>query len=83
VLLVSSVVTTPAEARRIAGRIAGGVFDDLRAVPGAVLPAVRVGMALTDTHGRDATRLVEAARKASRSGEPVADAADGLDPTRL
>lgn len=80
VLLVSTVVASRADAHRVAGRIARGVFEDLRAVPEAALPAVGVGMALTIDHGSDAQRLVAAARAASQSGEPVADAADGLDP---
>lgn len=81
VLLVSTVVPSAADARRVAGRIEQGVFEDLRTVPGAALPAVRVGIALTSTHGSDATRLVTAARTESLRGEPVPDPADGFNPS--
>ncbi|WEG10197.1 hypothetical protein PU630_06490 [Microbacterium horticulturae] len=81
-LLVSTVVVSAADARRAAERISQGAFEDLRTVPGAVLPTVGVGVALTDDQGWDAAALVACARAASVGGEAIADAADGLDPTR-
>ncbi|WP_165310982.1 diguanylate cyclase domain-containing protein [Microbacterium protaetiae] len=82
-LLVTSVVGSAAEARRLAVRISRGVFEQLQAVPGAILPAVGVGVALSDTQGPDVDRLVSAARAASLGGEAVSDTADGFDPPRL
>jgi len=81
-LLVVTVVPSAAQARRIAARIAQGVFEDLRAVPGSVIPDVGVGMALSDTLGNDFDTLVAAARRDSAGGQPVADSADGFDPAR-
>lgn len=80
VLLVTTVVASRAEGRRVADRIARGVFEDLRTVPEAALPAVGVGLALTIDDGGDAKQLVAAARAASASSQPVADTPDGLDP---
>ncbi|MEQ6897291.1 hypothetical protein [Microbacterium sp. KR10-403] len=81
-LLVSTVVVSAADARRAAERISQGAFEDLRTVPGAVLPTVGVGVALTDEQGWDATALVARARATSLGGEAVAGPADGLDPAR-
>jgi hypothetical protein len=81
-LVVATVVASAAGARRVAARIAQGVFEDLRAVPGSVIPDVGVGMALSDTLGSDLDALLAAAREDSAGGQSVAHAADGLDPTR-
>jgi hypothetical protein len=77
-----TVVATAAEARTVATRIAQGVFEELRAVPGSVIPDVGVGLALSDTLGSDLDTLMAAARADSAGGEPVAHAADRLDPSR-
>jgi GGDEF domain-containing protein len=82
-LVVATVVSSAADARRVATRIGQGVFEDLRAVPGSVIPDVGVGVALSDTLGSDLDALLAAARADSAGGEPVAHAADGLDPSRL
>jgi len=81
-LLVSTVVVSAADARRAAERISSGAFEDLRNVPGAVLPTVGVGVALTDDQGWDVAALVDRARAASLGGEAIAGPADGFDPAR-
>jgi hypothetical protein len=81
-LVLATVVTSAAEARRVAARIAQGVFEDLRAVPGSVIPEVGVGIALSDTLGSDLETLLAAARADSTGGQSVARAADRLDPPR-
>lgn len=82
VLLVLTVVETASDARRVADRILQGVFEDLRAVPGVVLPELGIGIALNDTLGDDADALVAAACASAVGGQPIADPADGLDPPR-
>ncbi|WP_245570337.1 hypothetical protein [Microbacterium luticocti] len=82
-LVVATVVLSAAEARRIATTIAQGVFEELRAVPGSVIPVVGVGLALSDTLGDDLDTLLAAARADSAGRQAVADSADGLDPAGL
>ncbi|GAA3769343.1 hypothetical protein GCM10022240_22170 [Microbacterium kribbense] len=79
-LVAATVVASPAEAHRIGTRLARGLFEDLRAVPGSVLPVIGVGVALTDVDGNDADALLVAARRESARREPVAHSAHGLDP---
>jgi len=81
-LIMATVVSSAAEARSVATRMGQGVFEELRAVPGSVIPVVGVGIALSDTLGSDLETLMAAARADSAGREPVAHAADGLDPPR-
>lgn len=83
ILLVSTVVETVADARRVAARIAQGLLEDLQAARLSVLPVVGIGLALNDTVGDDPAVLVAAARGSAVRGESVADAAHGLDPTGM
>ncbi len=64
-LLVATVTTTAAEARRQAGAIYRGLFDALGAVTGAVIPTVGVGIALSETVGYRPDALVDTAREAA------------------
>jgi len=65
-LLVAVVTDSPATARRSAGVIYRGLFDDLGKVGGGVLPVVGVGVSLSDTSGYDTEALVRVAREAAR-----------------
>lgn len=61
-LCVGVLVDSPAEARRQAGVIYRGLFDDLGKVGGGVIPVVGVGIALSDAAGYDAQALQRVAR---------------------
>ncbi len=61
-LCVGILVDSPAEARRQAGAIYRGLFDDLGKVGGGVIPVVGVGIALSDAAGYDAQALQRVAR---------------------
>jgi hypothetical protein len=61
-LCVGVLVESPAEARRQAGVIFRGLFDDLGKVGGGVIPVVGVGVALSDGTGYDAQALLRVAR---------------------
>jgi hypothetical protein len=58
-------VETDLEARRQAGAIYRGLFDDLGKVGGGVIPVVGVGVALSDVAGYDSTVLHRVAREAA------------------
>ncbi len=64
-LVVALAVTSAQEARRAAGAIYRGLFDDLGKVGGGVIPVVGVGVALSETSGHDPSELVRAAREAA------------------
>ncbi len=71
-LLVGVLVESPREARRQAGVIYRGLFEDLGRVgvggdagAGGVIPVVGVGVALSDTTGYDADALSSVARDAA------------------
>ncbi len=69
-LLVGVLVDSPREARRQAGVIYRGLFDDLGMVGiggdvGGVIPVVGVGVGLSDTTGYDAEALTSVARDAA------------------
>lgn len=64
-LLVGVLVDSPRDARRQAGIIYRGLFDDLGTVGGGVIPVVGVGVALSDATGYDADALAEVARGAA------------------
>ncbi|MFT4218971.1 MAG: hypothetical protein QM611_00425 [Microbacterium sp.] len=64
-LLLCITAESPAEARRQAALVYRGVFEDLGAVAGGVIPVVGVGVALTSTFGYDSDQLVRAARGAA------------------
>lgn len=64
-LLVVTVSTTTADARRQAAAIYRGLFDALGAITGAVVPAVGVGLALSETVGYSPETLVREARQAA------------------
>ncbi|MCX6501136.1 MAG: hypothetical protein NT132_01770 [Microbacterium sp.] len=66
-LLVVTIATTAADARRQAAAIYRGLFDTLGAITGAVIPAVGVGIALSETVGYDPEVLVRQARLAAES----------------
>ena len=53
------------EARREAGAIYRGLFDDLGTVGGGVIPVIGVGVSLSDVVGHRADELVRAAREAA------------------
>jgi hypothetical protein len=70
---VGVLVTSEDDARRQAGAIYRGLFDDLGTVSGGVIPVIGVGLAVSDTSGYDAGTLIDvgriAADDASRSVE--------------
>ena len=71
-LLVGVLVGSPQEARRVAGVIYRGLFEDLGQVGGGVIPVVGVGVGLSDASGYDAPALVRVARvAATRAAETV------------
>ncbi|GAA3207996.1 hypothetical protein [Microbacterium terregens] len=77
-LLVGGLMESPREARRQAGAIYRGLFDDLGTVGaggdlGAVIPVVGVGVALSDTTGYDAEALSGVARGAARRAATSVD----------
>lgn len=53
------------EARRQAGAVYRGLFDDLGKVGGGVIPVVGVGVALSETAGYDPAELMRVAREAA------------------
>jgi hypothetical protein len=61
-LCVGVLVDSPSEARRQAGVIYRGLFDDLGKVGGGVIPVVGVGIALSDAVGYHAQALKRVAR---------------------
>lgn len=61
-LCVGILVESSAEARRQAGVIYRGLFDDLGKVGGGVIPVVGVGIALSELAGYDAQALQRMAR---------------------
>lgn len=71
-LFVGVLVDSPADARRQAGAIYRGLFDDLGKVGGGVIPVVGVGIGLSDAAGYDADALQSLARDtASRAAASV------------
>lgn len=64
-LVVALAVPSAEDARRRAGAIYRGLFDDLGAVGGGVIPVIGVGVALSDTVGHRAGELVRVAREAA------------------
>ena len=60
-LVVGLAVASAQEARRQAGAIYRGLFDDLGKVGGGVIPVVGVGVALSETAGYDPAELIRAA----------------------
>jgi hypothetical protein len=64
-LLVGVVVDSAQEARRVAGAIYRGLFEDLGKVGGGVIPVVGIGVGLSDTGGWDAEALIRIAREAA------------------
>ncbi|MBZ4486526.1 hypothetical protein LQ938_06900 [Microbacterium sp. cx-55] len=64
-LLVIAPASTAADARRQAGTIYRGLFEAFGRVSDAVIPAVGVGVGLTETVGYDPKALLWAAREAS------------------
>lgn len=79
-LLVGVLVDSPREARRQAAVIYRGLFEDLGSAegsgpgPGAVIPVVGVGVALSDTTGYDARALASVARAAASRAATDVDA---------
>lgn len=64
-LVVGLAVPSAQEARRQAGVIYRGLFDDLGKVGGGVIPVVGVGVALSETSGYTPEALLHAARDAA------------------
>ncbi|KJL42432.1 MULTISPECIES: hypothetical protein [Microbacterium] len=64
-LVVGLAVSSAQEARRQAGAIYRGLFDDLGKVGGGVIPVVGVGVALSETAGYDSAELIRVAREAA------------------
>jgi len=65
-LLVGIVVDSEREARRQAALIYRGLFDDLGAAGGEVIPVVGVGLAVSETTGYELDSLIEVAREAAQ-----------------
>lgn len=64
-LVIGLAVASPQEARRQAGAIYRGLFDDLGKVGGGVIPVVGVGVALSESAGYEPTELMRVAREAA------------------
>uniref|UniRef100_UPI000FDB5A82 hypothetical protein n=1 Tax=Microbacterium sp. CPCC 204701 TaxID=2493084 RepID=UPI000FDB5A82 len=64
-LVVGIAVFSADEARRQAGAIYRGLFDDLGKVGGGVIPVIGVGVALSDAVGHHGGELVRVAREAA------------------
>ncbi|MHC2998010.1 hypothetical protein [Microbacterium sp. HJ5] len=64
-IVVGALVDSANEARRQAGAIYRGLFDDLGKVGGGVIPVVGVGVGLSDDAGPDAASLQRVAREAA------------------
>ncbi|MBD3940786.1 hypothetical protein IF188_03605 [Microbacterium sp. NEAU-LLC] len=64
-IAVALAVTSAQEARRQAGAVYRGLFDDLGRVGGGVIPVVGVGVALSDSVGYDPEGLLRVAREAA------------------
>jgi GGDEF domain-containing protein len=64
-LVLGLAVASAPEARRQAGAIYRGLFDDLGRVGGGVIPVVGVGVALSETAGYDPAELIRVAREAA------------------
>ncbi|WP_194408719.1 hypothetical protein [Microbacterium cremeum] len=64
-LVVGIAVPDAEEARRQAGAIYRGLFDDLGKVGGGVIPVIGVGVALSDAAGYRGGELVRVAREAA------------------
>lgn len=65
-IVVGIVATDSSDARRQAARIYRGLFTELGAVTGGVIPVVGVGVGLSDAAGYDADAIVQLARSAAR-----------------
>ncbi|WP_374977868.1 hypothetical protein ACEYYH_09115 [Microbacterium trichothecenolyticum] len=64
-LVIGLAVASPQEARRQAGAIYRGLFDDLGKVGGGVIPVVGVGVALSESAGYEPAELMRVAREAA------------------
>lgn len=64
-LVVGVLVDSAHEARRLAGVVYRGLFDDLGKVGGGVIPVVGVGVALSDSAGYAGPALERVAREAA------------------
>lgn len=64
-LVVGLAVGSSSEARRYAGAIYRGLFDDLGKVGGGVIPVIGVGVALSETAGYDPAALIRTAGDAA------------------
>lgn len=72
---IVTVVASPAEARRQAMALYRALFESLAAVEGGVLPAIGIGVALSDVVGYDPVELTSvAANTAMRAASGVASA---------
>lgn len=72
-LVVGLAVPSAEDARRLAGAIYRGLFDDLGTVGGGVIPVIGVGVALSDTVGHLPDELVRVAREAAGSAATSVD----------
>ncbi len=80
-LAMVNVVESPSEARRQAMALYRSLFESLGAVEGGVLPAIGIGVALTDVAGYEADALTDAAVSASvRAASGVASAVLLVEP---
>ena len=64
-LVIAMLVDSDRDARRDAAVVYRGLFGDLSAVVGGIIPVVGIGVALSDVSGYDATGLVDVARDAA------------------
>ncbi len=65
-IVVGIIAADAADARRQAARIYRGLFAELGAVTGGVIPVVGVGVGLSDAAGYDAGAIVDLARSAAQ-----------------
>ena len=64
-LVLSTVVESEADARRLAAGLHRAIYDELNGVEASVIPVLGVGIALSDRAHSDASSLIEAARAAA------------------
>jgi hypothetical protein len=72
-MLVCFLPSTAAEARRHAGMIYRGLFDDLGEITKAVIPVVGIGIALSETFGHDPLTLIANAQRTAHKAAVSTD----------
>jgi hypothetical protein len=72
-VLVGLLAESALDARRVAGAIYRGLFEDLGKVGGGVIPVVGVGVGLSDSAGYDGGELTRVAREAATRAAATVD----------